>query len=93
MSALEKKRIAFVGAGLMGGILIERLLGAYLRDQVTVALTCDDPDCRANHIVQLAEIYQAVTRLLCPACRSEWSGLRSPAYRENRERTHVVAPD
>ncbi len=26
MSALEEKRIAFIGAGLMGGVLMERLL-------------------------------------------------------------------
>lgn len=69
------------------------LLEAHLRKQVAAVLACDGPDCRAHHVALLAETYQALTRLLCPACRGEWSGLCSPAYRENRERTHVVAPD
>lgn len=48
------------------------LLAGHLRAQVTAALTCPDPDCRARQVGQLAETYQTLLRLLCPACHSEW---------------------
>ncbi|MBE7470889.1 MAG: metal-sensing transcriptional repressor [Anaerolineales bacterium] len=48
------------------------LLATHLREQVTAALTCPDPDCRAHQVGQLAETYQTLIRLLCPTCRREW---------------------
>jgi len=84
-------------AAVRRGLAARRALGAigltllevHLRDEVTLALACADPDCRTRRVTRLTEVYETLTRLLCPACRDEWPESRLPVSGESEEEAHV----
>lgn len=48
------------------------LLRQHLAQCLHDAAACEDAECRAASVARLAEAFEVLSRLLCPACRHDW---------------------
>lgn len=76
MAETEAPCVEVIRAGTAARRALSRAALALLRQHLTQCLhdaaACEDPECRAANVAGLAEAFEALSRLLCPACRREW---------------------